>query len=566
VDKPGPEIFSRRTAPETIDTMTEGNKKYSATSKLRNSFLLFGTEPLKRARHVHRSRLLKGLSFSLLSFTLVASSLPAGNIPVVRIIIVNSQSEAENILAEINKGASFALLAKERSADAKSRDRYGELEPAAFESLDKPLKETALRLGDGEVSGVITLGDNRRALVLAVDMTYYRKGAKAFRSKDFKTAEINFLKHIELNPDAVKARVMLGQIQEAAKELRKAEANYRDAMRFDPRCEEAYERLGELYLRKGQFQQAKALYDEGLYHIPDSKSLKADIEKVKVRISPVKSETQKSEITKSEPLMDEVPKGATPNSKGQKVEIPKGEMPGGDIPKDKASKSEPSKTGTSIITQDKKMHLRIIVTGSESDAEDILSQVKKGKSFALLAKEKSTDENTRQVYGYLGEVGVNSLDASLRESSLALKEGQTSGIIRMDQDRYALVQITNMSLYREGEKAFIVGDLVTAEEKLRNYVESNPDAVKARTMLGKIYEGKKEFSKAIEMYKKAISFSPKTVLVYERLARVYLFLGEYQKARDVYIEGLRQIPSSPMLEEGIEMADMLLIGEGQRMP
>ena len=85
-------------------------------------------------------------------------------------------------------------------------------------------------------------------------------------------------------------------------------------------------------------------------------------------------------------------------------------------------------------------------------------------------------------------------------------------------------------------------------------------------MLGKIYESKEEPSKAIEMYKEAISFSPKTVLVYERLARVYLFLGMYLKAKEVYMQGLRQMPSSPVLEEGVEMADMLLIGSGERTP
>jgi tetratricopeptide (TPR) repeat protein len=97
-------------------------------------------------------------------------------------------------------------------------------------------------------------------------------------------------------------------------------------------------------------------------------------------------------------------------------------------------------------------------------------------------------------------------------------------------------------------------------------VESNPDAVKARTLLGKIYEDRNEFSKAIDMYRKAISFSPKTVLVYERLARDYLLLGQYREAKDIYTEGLRQVPSSPEMEEGIEMADMLLIGDGGRMP
>ena len=229
-------------------------------------------------------------------------------------------------------------------------------------------------------------------------------------------------------------------------------------------------------------------------------------------------------------------------------------------------KRGPSQTEISRNAGNKKIHVRIIVTRSESDARDVLAELRKGKSMALLARERSIDENTRESYGYLGEVAVNTLHSTLQRPLLLLKEGQTSGVIRMEQDRYAIAQVTDTTLYREGEKAFIAGDEVTAEKKLLAYVDSNPDAVKARTLLGKIYEDRNEFSKAIEMYKKAILFSPKTVLVYERLARDYLLLGEYKKAKDVYAEGLRQVPSSPELGEGMEMADMLLIGNGDRMP
>lgn len=233
--------------------MTAVDKKYFTAGKSRTSFFLPAIGPLKRACHAKRGLSFKCVSFLLLSFILVVSAVHAEKKPLVRIIFVSSQADADKLLAEISKGATFAILAKESSVDEKSRDRYGEIEPTAFQNLDKPLQEAALRLQEGEVSGAIPLSDNRRALVLAVDMTYFRKGARAFRSKDFKTAEMNFLKHIELNPDAVKARVGLGQIQEAAKELSKAEVNYRDAIRFDRRCEEAYERLGGYIFGRGSF-------------------------------------------------------------------------------------------------------------------------------------------------------------------------------------------------------------------------------------------------------------------------------------------------------------------------
>ncbi|HXX57237.1 MAG TPA: peptidylprolyl isomerase [Thermodesulfovibrionales bacterium] len=516
---------------------------------------------MKRTLHIHRRELFAYCAFPLLSLAFFASPLHAARKPLVRIIVVSERADAEKLLSEIHGGKSFASLAKESSLDKGSRERYGEIEETAFESLDKPLKEAAFRMGEGEVSEVIPLGDNRHALLLVVDLAYYRKGAKAFRSGDVKTAEMNLLKHVELNPDAVKARVILGQIYEAGNEAKRAEEYYKDALRFDPVSEEAYERLAALYLRTGQLEQARDLYDEGLRHVPDSKTLKRGMEKTKTRLSPVASVPSTKETIKSRPSENTGLESGVIKSEPLKAEVPKEETRKGEVPISVKSKTETAKS-----TEDKRMHLRIILTGRESDAQDILSQIRNGASFALLAKERSVDDTTRATYGYLGEVALNSVHASIQEALSNLREGETSGVITMEPNRYAIVQVIPMSLYTEGEKAFIAGDFATAEERLLKYVEMNPDAVKASTMLGKIYEDKKELSKAIELYEKAILFGPQTVLAYERLARVYLFLGMFQKAREVYVEGLKKTPSSVALQEGVEMADLLLIGRGERMP
>jgi parvulin-like peptidyl-prolyl isomerase len=382
-------------------------------------------EIMKRVGHFHRGKLFKDFACSLLFLTLVVPPLSASTIPTIRIIIVKDAAEAESILAEINKGVPFALLAKERSVD-RSRESYGEIAKSAFEQLDQPLKDAAFRLSEGRVSGVITLGDKRYALVLVVDMAYYRNGSRAFRSGDFRTAETNLLKHVEFNPDAVKARIMLGRIYESRKEYDKAEANYGDALRFNSHSEEAYDRLGALYLHRGALREAKNVYDEGLLHVPGSRSLKEGGER---------AGKQFSRVDKRPPA--EKTKTAERDRPG--IPPPEGEIP-----------SPPtSKTGLSKNAEDRRLHVRIIVTRSESDARDILLRLEKGESMALLAKASSIDENTREAYGYLGEVAVSSLNAALRGPLLLLKEGQTSGVIRLEQARYAIAQVTNISLYRE---------------------------------------------------------------------------------------------------------------------
>lgn len=94
----------------------------------------------------------------------------------------NTQAEAAGITAEMAKGRSFASLARERSIDEKSRDRFGKIESTAFDALDKSLEEAALRLREGEVNSVVKLAENGYAIVLAVDMAHYRSGTRAFIS------------------------------------------------------------------------------------------------------------------------------------------------------------------------------------------------------------------------------------------------------------------------------------------------------------------------------------------------------------------------------------------------
>jgi tetratricopeptide (TPR) repeat protein len=538
---------------------------------------------LGKQKRLQADKMLLGLCCSFFSLAVLASSAQAARAPVVRLIIMPSQSEADSVLAELGRGTLFPLVAKERSLDEKSRDRYGELDAEAIANLGQILKDVIAGLGEGEVSGVIQIEGNRFALVQMVDLSHYRKGAAAFRAKDFKTAETNLQNHIEANPDAVKARVMLGQIYENRKAFDKAEGTYLDALRFDPANEKAYLLLGALYLRAQRPEQAKGLYEEGLRRLPASESLKAGLVKAGKRIAqgkavagkkeePVAAETGAPAPTVIEPLGDNVVKDLSnvdaPDSKTKAPKVRTKEKP---APEMKALKSaflrEPSRDAASTDkTAEKKVRLRIIVTGSEADAAAVLSEMTKGRTFAVLAKERSLDESSRNSYGYLGEVQAASLHQRIQEALKDLKEGQTSGILKLEEDKYVLVQLSNFSLYEEGEKAFATGDFTTAEAKLRAYVGLNPDAVKARTMIGKICEDKKEFGEAIDMYRTAISFDPEVALLYERLARVYLFLGQYQRAKDVYVDGLRRLPSAAVFEEGIEMADILMIGKGARLP
>ncbi|HTR45744.1 MAG TPA: hypothetical protein VMH06_08540, partial [Thermodesulfovibrionales bacterium] len=97
-------------------------------------------------------RIFRELSLSLFSLIFLVTSVHAAKTPVVRLIVLSGQSDADAALAEIGRGTLFALIARERSLDEKSREHYGELDADAIAALGQPLKDVISRLAEGEVS------------------------------------------------------------------------------------------------------------------------------------------------------------------------------------------------------------------------------------------------------------------------------------------------------------------------------------------------------------------------------------------------------------------------------
>lgn len=289
-------------------------------------------EQKKDCRKYHRERRLERLLFSFMLIAFIVSSAAAGRLINIRIIIVKSDSEAGEILSEIKNGKPFAFAAKEKSLDEKSRDNYGYLEKVAIEALDISLQEAVSKMNEGQTSGVIRLRDGRYAIVQIVVLKYYAEGKRAFDSKDFNAAEINLKKHIELNPDAVKARILLGQIYETKKQGSSAEEMYKEAIEFDLKNEEAYIRLGLLYQRHGKLQEAIDIYEKGQKNIPESKQLKGALETVmnkiaadvkkNLAVSALKEKAQtKNEVSRIEGAAAKEEVAARKVEVGQKTEI-----------------------------------------------------------------------------------------------------------------------------------------------------------------------------------------------------------------------------------------------------
>lgn len=96
-----------------------------------------------------------------------------------RHILVKTEAEAKDIIAQLNKGGDFAKLAKEKSIDPGSKDRGGDLGWFSPASMVKPFSDVTANLQKGATSAnpvqtqfgwhVIKLVDTRPAQPLAYD-------------------------------------------------------------------------------------------------------------------------------------------------------------------------------------------------------------------------------------------------------------------------------------------------------------------------------------------------------------------------------------------------------------
>ncbi len=70
-------------------------------------------------------------------------------------IMVRSEADAQQVLEDLRSGRDFAALARERSVDAESARRGGELGLVARGATPKPFEDAAFKLKAGEVSPVV---------------------------------------------------------------------------------------------------------------------------------------------------------------------------------------------------------------------------------------------------------------------------------------------------------------------------------------------------------------------------------------------------------------------------
>lgn len=147
------------------------------------------------------------------------------------------------------------------------------------------------------------------------------------------------------------------------------------------------------------------------------------------------------------------------------------------------------------FAQPEQVGCRRIVVKSEAEAKDILKELEKGADFAQLAKEKSTDVQTKERGGDLGflsreQMERGELGKEFAESAFSLKVGELSRIIKTPLGDYQIIKvggrIPRQPATFENSRERIKGMLIA--QRTQGYLEELKDKAKIKTFL----EGKKK--------------------------------------------------------------------------
>ncbi|MEZ4845665.1 MAG: tetratricopeptide repeat protein [Bdellovibrionota bacterium] len=100
--------------------------------------------------------------------------------------------------------------------------------------------------------------------------------------------------------------------------------------------------------------------------------------------------------------------------------------------------------------------------------------------------------------------------------------------IKNDDERRAEVSFILASLYLEK------GELVRAEELLKQIIRENPEHLISYYYLGRVYSEKNQMKEAIGVYKKSVEIDPRFSLGWRALGLIYEYLNENKNAIQAY--------------------------------
>lgn len=346
----------------------------------------------------------------------------------IKLMEVEAEKEAEEILKQLQEGANFEQLAKRYSIHA-SREEGGDIGTIKFGSLDLAIKEAISELRPGEVSGIVQAKSKYYVVKLeerkeAPEEEFeevkkqIEKKLRKEREKGRSDEYLRYLRSkasIKIHNDVLSAI----KIEEPGKWLRDSrpvvEVNgaILTAGEFSERFQAALSRRDVIANEKLKEDIINSWIDRKLV---DDKAISRHYER----------EPDLNRIIRR--YKDQIIKKIF----CQKVIIPKITLSEETL-KDYYLKHQES------FLKPVQLRLRQITVKSIGDAQDIVNQLRNGADFAWLAKRHSID-STAPKGGVIGWLTRQELPEPLKEIVDTLKVGDVSPIVKMDST-YRIVRL-----------------------------------------------------------------------------------------------------------------------------
>ena len=194
--------------------------------------------------------------------------------------------------------------------------------------------------------------------------------------------------------------------------------------------------------------------------------------------------------------------------------------------------------------------LRMIVVQDKQAAQQIHQQLQQGASFSGLAGTKSIGAE-RRVWGYIGLVRTDEVQAELRSAVQKLRPGEISEVLAVGK-RFVIVKAISPEIQRHFEvadRALKEGKFPPAIQALQAALALEKDNIQVYLKLGYAYDQAKQYEASIAALEKAQSYAPQEAQTALLLGAAHTHLAIDKKNRTHAQEAVKYYEQALKLNE-----------------
>jgi len=194
----------------------------------------------------------------------------------LRVIVVPTLEQAEEVQIELKGGKPFWALAQDRSVHPSNREG-GFLGSVRKRELGKEYQKALEGLKEGDYSSVFKTGDGYYGILQKTTTRYFKDALELYLAGSLDKAEEEFMKDLSLNPDNIYSYISLGIIYDKRGDFERAIEMYKSAIELDPTNEMSYNNLATTYFNLDRPKAAIETFKKALEIAPDSASIKNNL-------------------------------------------------------------------------------------------------------------------------------------------------------------------------------------------------------------------------------------------------------------------------------------------------